>query len=306
MMEKKYIGVDIGGTAVKTGIVDESGTVIVKSETKIDKSCERESVMQLVARCIRELVAAAAMEVSGFAGIGVSAPGSIDKVRGRVAINGGNVPDWSGTEVCSILKTEFGLPVSVANDGNCGALAETWVGAACGCSDVLWVVVGTGIGGGIISGGRLVEGARGFAGEIGHFKIHTGGRECICGGHGCFERYASTSALVQEGQARRPEWVSGRASFGDANKGDEEALSLIDRWTDELACGIASLVHIFNPEVVLIGGGVSVQDELVIKPVAEKVRRQIMPDFADGLTIKGAELGNDAGMIGAVKSLIEK
>lgn len=306
MMEKKYIGVDIGGTAVKTGIVDESGTVIVKSETKIDKSCERESVMQLVARCIRELAAAAAMEVSGFAGIGVSAPGSIDKVRGRVAINGGNVPDWSGTKVAEILSSEFNVPVSLANDGNCTALAEAWVGAARGCRDVLCVIIGTGIGGGIISGGKLIEGAMGFAGEIGHFTVHAGGRECICGGRGCFERYASTSALVSEGQKLRPEWVSGRAIFKDANSGDEQALSLIDSWTDELASGISGLVHIFNPEVVLIGGGVSMQEELVVEPLGAKIRNMVMPDFAEGLVIRRAELANDAGMVGAVKNLIDK
>lgn len=306
MTEKKYIGVDIGGTAIKTGIIDESGAVLSKTETEIDQSCERESVMQTVARSIREIASAADMEDFAFAGIGVSAPGSIDTVRGKVAINGGNVPGWSGTEVCSALRAEFELPVAVANDGNCTALAEAWVGAARGCSDVLCVALGTGIGGGIVSGGRLIGGARGFAGEIGHFTTHAGGRECICGGRGCFERYAATSALVNEGQTMRPEWISGRAIFKDANEGDKEALSLIDRWTDEIALGIASLVHIFNPEVVLIGGGVSVQDELVIKPLAEKVRSRIMPDFAEGLTIRRAELGNDAGMVGAVKNLVNR
>ena len=302
-MQRYYLGVDIGGTAVKTGIVDESGRVISKSETEIDQSCKTESVMQTVIRSIKEIVEA---DICEFAGIGVAAAGCIDTVRGKVALNGGNVPGWSGTEVCKILKDEFELPVSLANDGNCVALAEAWVGAARDCSDVVCVVLGTGLGGGIISGGRLIEGKCGFAGEIGHFMTHAGGNRCSCGKQGCYEAYAATSALVREALKVNPGWSSGRLLFADANRGDKSALKVVDAWTDEVAFGIAGLVQIFNPEVVLIGGGVSVQEELVINPVREKVLALIMEDFTVGLQIKRAELGNDAGMVGAVKHLMSE
>ena len=305
MKENRYIGVDIGGTAVKTGLVDGSGSVLVKSETEIDRTCENESVMQTVIRSVRELAAEHGIDIRSLSGIGVSSPGSIDTKEGRVAIAGGNVPNWGGTEVCRIMKEEFGIPASLANDGNCVALAEAWVGAAKGCADVLCVALGTGLGGGIISGGKIVEGHKGYAGEIGHFMTHAGGIECGCGRKGCFEAYAATSALVRESKKINEKWTSGRIIFAEANAGNKTALDLIDNWTSEAAYGIAGLVHIFNPQVILIGGGVSAQDELVIRPIRSKVSGLIMQDFADGLEIKRAELGNDAGMVGAVKQLID-
>lgn len=304
MEEKKYIGVDIGGSSVKTGLVDEDGNVIVKSETEIDRSCRKETVMETVIRSIRELCESNDIEEGSISGIGVSSPGSIDTVKGEVAAAGGNVPNWGHTKVREILEREFRLPASLANDGNCVALAEAWIGAAKGCRDVLCVTLGTGVGGGIISRGRLIEGSKGFAGEIGHFVTHAGGRECACGGRGCFEKYAATSALVKEGAELRSSWYTGRHIFEYANAGDEEALSLVDSWTDEVAYGIAGLIHIFNPEVVLIGGGVSAQEELVIRPIREKVNELIMEDFTDGLIVRRAKLGNDAGMVGAVRHLM--
>ena len=304
MEKKRYIGVDIGGTAVKTGIIDEDGKVLVKSETPYSKTLD-ENVMQTVIRSIRE-ISEDYRDISLFSGIGVSAAGSIDTKNGCVAINGGNVPDWGGTEVCRILRKEFGLPVSIANDANCVALAEDWTGAGKGCSDMICVTLGTGVGVGIISGGRLVEGNSGFGGEVGHIIIHAGGRKCDCGSRGCYERYASTSALVNEAIKVNEEWNSGRALFADAKAGNEEALRLIDAWTDEVAYGIASLVHIFNPKLVLIGGGVSAQEDLVIKPVEKKVKQMIMEDFVADLKIKRAHLGNDAGMVGAVRHLMNE
>ncbi|MBR2674244.1 MAG: ROK family protein [Mogibacterium sp.] len=306
MAVRRYLGVDIGGTAVKVGLVDEEGVVIVKSETEIDRSCKKENVMQTVTRSMRELAITNDINISSLFGIGVSAPGSIDMVSGAVAKSGGNVPNFGGTKVCKILEDEFALPVSVANDGNCVALAEAWIGAAKGSRDVLCVVLGTGIGGGIISGGNLIQGCKGYAGEIGHFLTHAGGRDCACGGKGCFEKYAATSALVREGSEIKEEWTSGRIIFAEANAENEEALALIDRWTDEVAFGIAGLVHIFNPEVVLIGGGVSAQESLVILPIRRKVNELIMEDFTENLVVKRASLGNDAGMVGAVKHLMDE
>ena len=306
MTLKRYLGVDIGGTAVKTGIVDEHGNVVVKSETDIDQSGLNENVMQTVIRSIRELAITNDIDISSLFGIGVSAPGSIDTVNGKVALAGGNVPNWAGTEVCRILETEFSVPTSLANDGNCVALAEAWIGAAKGCDDVLCVTLGTGVGGGIISRGKLIEGNKGYAGEIGHIVTHAAGRRCACGGRGCFEKYAATSALVELAKSINNEWNSGRKLFEAANSGNEEAVRLIDDWTCEVAFGIAGLIHIFNPEVILIGGGVSAQEELVILPIRKKVYEFIMEDFRENLVIKRASLGNDAGMVGAVKHLMDE
>ncbi len=301
-----YIGIDIGGTSIKLGLVDEKGTILQKLEVEHIADFERGSVMERMIRGVRKLCGEEGLPIHEISGIGVSAAGCIDSVKGAVAENGGNVQGWSRTPVCETLKEEFGLPVSIANDANCAVLGEWWTGGAKGYTDVIAVTLGTGVGGGIITGGRLLEGVKGFAGEIGHFPIHAGENECICGMNGCFERYASTAALVRKAGKIDPEWKSGRILFGAATEGNTEALKLINEWTDEIAYGIAGYVHVFNPQLVLIGGGVSRQQELLISPLKEKVLSLIMNDFADGLEFKSAELGNDAGIVGSVKYLLDK
>ena len=163
------------------------------------------------------------------------------------------------------------------------------------------MTLGTGVGGGILTGGRLLEGARGLGGELGHYRTHAlDGVPCTCGATGCWERYAATTALVRAAQKKDPAWKDGRAIFAAAEAGNETVLALLDAWTDEIAQGLAGMVHIFNPQLILIGGGVSAQQKLLIEPIAEKVKASVMPAFAEGLEIRAAQLHNDAGMVGAV------
>ena len=302
---KKYIGADIGGTFIKLGIVDELGGISMRREIPIERG-GKETVMQTLMRGIDGLIEDSGCEAGTFEGIGVSTAGCVDTEKGAIAQNGGNVPNWSRTEVAGPLSKGYGVPATVANDGNCVALAEAWIGAAKGLKDVICAVIGTGIGGGVISGGRLIEGARGFGGEVGHFWTHA---EKIPSDHSDwsshYENYASTRALSNAAIAAGTQWKNGLEIFNAASEGDNMAKSLLDTWTDEMAIGIAGLVHIFDPEAIIIGGGVSAQHELLIKPLAEKVSRFVMPDFADGLTIKAATLGNNAGMIGAVKYFMD-
>ena len=152
-----------------------------------------------------------------------------------------------------------------------------------------------------MTGGRLLEGARGLGGELGHYRTHAlDGVPCTCGATGCWERYAATTALVRAAQEKDPAWKDGRAIFAAAEAGNETVLALLDAWTDEIAQGLAGMVHIFNPQLILIGGGVSAQQKLLIEPIAAKVRASVMPAFAEGLEIRAAQLHNDAGMVGAV------
>jgi glucokinase len=304
-MKDKYLGIDIGGTQIKLGLVSGEGEILSRCKVNVDRSGE-EAVMDTVKRAVREFCGSESVDIKSLGGIGISAPGSIDKAGGRVAVNGGNVPGWSGTEVCGPLEAEFGIPVTMANDANCAVLGEAWTGAARGCTDVVCVTIGTGVGGGIISGGKLVEGIRGFGGEIGHFPTHAGGKKCLCGIRGCYERYASTSSLIRKAVTEDPELKSGRILFSAAEAGDRHALALLDEWTDEIAYGIAGFVHVFDPQLVLIGGGVSAQEKLLIEPLRRKVLGMIMPDFADELEFRRAQLGNDAGMIGAVYYLLSR
>ena len=304
-MEKKYLGIDIGGTFIKLGVVDEDGNVSPRSEVPIDRSGS-ETVMETLMRGIDEFLLEHGLDALDFEGIGVSAAGCIDKVNGCVAENGGNVPGWSRTEVTGPLSERYGIGATIANDGNCVALAEAWLGAAKGETDVLCVVLGTGIGGGIISGGKLIEGARGFGGEIGHFPTHAEMKPSHRGDQSShYEKHAATSVLVNMAAAAGLPWKNGREIFEAAAAGDGSALALLDDWIYEIAIGITGLVHVFDPSAVIIGGGVSAQKDLLVKPLKEKILGMVQPDFADGLEVKAATLGNNAGMAGAVKYFMD-
>lgn len=301
-MSKIYLGIDIGGTAVKLGLVDETGTVLDRAERSVSFDGYRTPILDTVR-------AAAADFTDGrrgqLAGIGVSATGQIDSRKGIVAGTCGSLPGWVGAPIRDRLTEDFGLPVTVANDANCMCLGEVWVGAARGCTDVIGITIGTGIGGGILTGGRLLEGARGLGGEMGHYRTHAlDGVPCTCGARGCWERYASTTALVRAAQAIDPELRDGRAIFAAARAGRCDVLNLLDRWMDEIAQGLAGMVHIFNPQRILVGGGVSAQKELLIEPLEHKVKAAVMPAFAEGLTLQAAALQNDAGLVGAVYYLL--
>ena len=234
-------------------------------------------------------------------GAGVSGTGQIDSGQGIVAGTCGSLPGWPGAPIRAALESDLGLPVTVANDANCMILGEAWVGAAKGYTDVLGVTIGTGLGGGVLTGGRLLEGARGLGGELGHMRTHAcNGQRCTCGAAGCWERYASTSALVRQAVRLDPRLDNGRAIFGAARQGDAAMLRLLDSWIVEIAEGLAGLVHLFNPQLILIGGGVSSQEELLIRPLARQVKARVMPAFAQGLEVRPAALANDAGLVGAV------
>ena len=298
---KQYFGIDIGGTAVKLGIVDETGRVLLKGEASVSFDGYQTPVLTTVRRAAKEFLTTNSIPVESLAGIGVSATGQIDSRKGIVAGTCGNFPNYIGSPIKAALEEDFGLPVTVANDANCMTLGEVWVGAAQGYTDVIGVTLGTGVGGGILTGGHLLEGARGLGGELGHYRTHAlDGVDCTCGAKGCWERYAATTALVRAAQEENPAWRDGRAIFAAAEAGNETVLALLDHWTDEIAQGLAGMVHIFNPQLILIGGGVSAQQKLLIEPIAAKVRASVMPAFAEGLEIRAAQLHNDAGMVGAV------
>ena len=298
---KQYLAIDIGGTSVKLGIVDEEGRVLAKAEQSVCFDYYETPILTTVLSASEQFLKEQDVRPQGLAGIGVSATGQIDTHTGTVVGTCGSLPHDIGTPLKAALEAKFGLPVTVANDANCMTLGEVWVGGAKGYTDVIGVTLGTGVGGGILTGGRLLEGARGLGGELGHYRTHAlDGVLCTCGASGCWERYAATTALVRAAQPRHHKWRDGRAIFESAHAGDPIILALLEDWTDEIVQGLAGLVHIFNPQLILIGGGVSAQQELLIEPIARKVRASIMPAFAEGLEIRAAQLHNDAGMVGAV------
>ena len=297
----RYLGIDIGGTAVKLGIVEDTGKIVEKSQFPTVIGGET-PVMGTILEGTRAFLRGRQGQLQG---IGVSATGQIDVRLGEVIGVCGSVKNWEGTPIKAALEEAFGLRTTVINDANAVAIAEQRYGSAAGCENVVVVTVGTGVGGGIISGGRLLLGSRGIGGEIGHFTIRYDGEPCTCGGRGCLEKYASVTALVKEVESRKGlrqrlgmEEVNGKTIFHHWD--DPEIKEILACWTDCLAAGLIGLTHIFNPEMIVVGGGISREEERYIRPLREKVLAGVMPRFGERLALQAASLGNDAGMVGAV------
>ena len=293
------LSIDIGGTAVKMGLVDREGSIHARHEASVCYDGYKTPILTTV---IREARLFLAQENAQIEGIGVSATGQVDDRIGAVIGTNGKIPHYEGCQIKKDMEAEFGVPVYALNDANAAALGECFIGRGRGMENVLMVTLGTGVGGGIVLGGRIFGGTRGIAGELGHFTLYQDGVPCPCGKRGCYESYAATTALVRRAkEATGEEEMNGRIIFSRAAQGDETMLAVLSAWLDDVAAGISGLVHIFNPQIVLIGGGVSAQEELLIRPLRERVLSQCMPRFSEHLQLEAATLGNDAGMIGAAK-----
>ena len=297
------LSIDIGGTAVKMGLVDHEGAIYARHEASV---CFDHYQTPILTTVIREAQAFLARESAQIEGIGVSATGQVDDRAGAVIGTNGKIPHYEGAQIKRDMEAAFGVPVFALNDANAAALGECFAGRAKGVQNVLMVTLGTGVGGGIVLGGKIFGGTRGIAGELGHFTLYQDGPRCPCGKRGCFESYAATTALVRRAKEATGEAdMNGRIVFSRAADGDQAMLAVLSAWIDDIAAGISGLVHIFNPQMVLIGGGVSAQEALLIAPLRERVLRSVMPRFAECLQLEAATLGNDAGMIGAARFYLD-
>lgn len=327
-----YLGIDVGGTSVKLGIINHNGELLVQQQVPVDFDHYQTPILQTVLQKTKIFLQKWRTMLQGYAeeevaGIGIAATGQIDCVTGSVVGTAGHLPNYLGSTWKETFEEELQLPVAVANDANCAVLGETWKGAAQGLSDVVMLTIGTGVGGGIITGGRLLVGARGLGGEIGHVIIQADGERCSCKNYGCLEHYASTTALLrlvkkaiqegkingniffsQEEQQKKDmlQYLDGKKIFGYLKSGEKGAdmiqlQKIIDIWEEKIVDGMISFVHIFEPQKILLGGGVSEAGEILLKPLEEKLKDRVMPAFAEHLTVEGALLGNTAGMIGAVR-----
>lgn len=262
---------------------------------------------------VAEVVTGLRRSVGDVSAVGVGVAGLVDHLG--VLRFAPNLPGVVGLDLGASLARAVGLPVRVDNDANCALWAEHRRGAGQGASDVLLVTLGTGIGGGLLLGGRLVRGAAGFAGEVGHMVVEPDGPECGCGQRGCWERYASGSALSAWGRAEAatergsrlaalgggvPEAVRGEHVTAAAAEGDPTSLAIVDRFAGWVALGLANLVHILDVERCLIGGGLIEAGEVLLGPVQQAFLARVMaPEHRRALRIQAAELGEHAGAIGA-------
>lgn len=304
-----YLGVDIGGTAVKMGIVSINGEVIKSNSYDVAFDSYETPIIETVKKSIDMFLKDSCIDMNDLKGIGVSATGQIDTYKGKVIGVGGNIKNWCGTEIKKELEDKYGIKTTVVNDANCMVIGEQWTGSARGLKNVIGITVGTGVGGGIIIDSNILLGNIGIAGELGHFSIEANGKKCTCGNIGCYEQYASMTALVKEVKSRFEELenisftkdeVNGKEIFNEVKNGNESIIRIVDEWINNIGKGLVSLTHIFNPEIILIGGGVSKQEELFIKPLREYVLNHVMEKFAVNLKVEAAKLGNDAGLVGAV------
>jgi glucokinase len=302
-----WLGLDVGGTKILGVVVDDGGTVL--AEGKVPTPAGGEAVLDAAAALGAELQARAAPVLAAGAGI----PGLVD--RTGVLRAGPNLPGAAGVSFTAGLGRRLGVPVAVDNDATCAAWGEFQLGAAKGAADAVVLTLGTGIGGGLIANGALVRGALGFAGEPGHMVVDPAGPACPCGRRGCWERFGSGSGLgrlareaAHAGLAARvldlaggdPEDVRGEQVTAAAAEGDEQALAVLERFGWWIALGVANLVNILDPEVVVLGGGLAAAGELVLAPTRDAFADLVMaakerPD----VRIVGTVLGPRAGAVGA-------
>ena len=302
------IGIDLGGTNIAVGVVDDRHRIVAEASLPTGAHRPAEQVVADMCRAVELALDKAGLTPADCASIGVGAPGTCDPERG-VVVRAYNL-NWFDVPVCAMLTAHFGLPARLSNDANCAALAETVAGAAVGCRNMVLITLGTGVGGGIIVDGRIVSGLGGAGGEPGHSLLVLDGEPCTCGRRGCWEVYASATALIRQGREaaaahptsllnRYPE-LTGRDVFDTADAGDEAAQAVLERYYVYVAAGITDLVNILSPEMVLIGGGISRQGERLLRPI----RRYVAANCFGGESrpqpiIQAAQLGNEAGIIGA-------
>lgn len=320
-MKTIIIGIDIGGTTVKMGILKTTGEIFQKWEIPTDTSNEGRLIVDQVCRSIDSKLIEFNFDKKHIMGIGIGAPGFIDSEKGFVfqAVNIG----WRNIDLTKKIEEKLGVPAFLENDANVAVLGENWLGAGNQDKDVLAVTLGTGVGGGIIANGEILNGVSGTAGEIGHITIDVDGPLCNCGRKGCLETYVSATGMVRQAMAmieKHPTSLlaekyknNGRITTKDIfdlkNQDDLISQQIIDFTTDALGRALSNIATILNPSKILIGGGVSRAGDQLLTPLKASFVRYSLPRTQQDCEFKIAQLGNDAGMIGAaylVKQRIEQ
>lgn len=309
-----YLGIDLGGTNIAVGIVDENHKIVRKGSTPTLASREPEAIVQdMGALCLR-LLKEEGISVEEVAKIGIASPGSIDPEKGMI-VYANNLP-FRNFPIADLLKKQ--VPVAhiyVENDANAAALGEAMGGAAMGADIAVMITLGTGVGGGVIINGKVFSGFNYAGAELGHVVIEYEGVPCSCGRKGCWEAYSSATALVRMTKEKMLEtkdtkmWemvdgniekANARIAFAAMKQGDKAGQEVVDKYIRYLACGISNMINIFQPNVLCIGGGVCNEKDYLLKPLMELVEKD---QYTSGLDKKTrvciAELGNDAGIVGA-------
>ncbi|WP_182301429.1 ROK family protein [Cohnella cholangitidis] len=307
------IGVDVGGTKINVGVIGRNGKVVCSN-----------SLPTLAGECVVEDRVAIAISrllqgvhdnepLLTVRGIGIGTAGQVEWETGVIRHASDLLPGYTGTPIKSLIARKFGMPVHVDNDVNVLALAEKYAGAGRQADHMVCLALGTGIGGVIVDKGKIVHGLWGGAGEIGHMSVDYRGLPCICGGRGCLEAYASGTSiakrmnerLVATGTMEDDGPLDTRETVRRWMSGDAVAAAVMDEAFEALGAAVASLLHVFNPQVVVIGGGLADVGEPLLRRIEEETRKRAMPSFLNGVKIVPSSSGNQGGMIGAAMQLWE-
>ncbi len=307
------IGVDLGGTNISVGVVDEDFNIIGRGKTKTNSPRPAEEIFEDIAKCISMAADDAGISLDDVNVIGVGTPGSVNDETGYIDYS--NNLRFDKVPAKQMLEELTGKPCFFANDASCAALGELYAGAGKGCKNLIAITLGTGVGSGIVIDGKVFRGANSAGGEIGHTVINVNGAECTCGRKGCWESYASATALIaQTKQAMKEnseskmwncagndiESVNGRTAFDAMRMGDEAAKAVVDKYINYVAVGIINVINVFQPDVLCVGGGICNEGETLLAPIRKYVVEERYSKYAQKQTeICKAQLGNDAGIIGA-------
>ncbi|MEM6503277.1 MAG: ROK family protein [Cyanobacteria bacterium P01_C01_bin.89] len=292
--------IDIGGTKIKYGVVDDEGSISSQGSIQTHPKRGASDILMRIAEVITTMAKAYPL-----VGIGISATGQVDFHQGIISYATDLIPNWIGTNIRGYFEGKFNLPVVVENDVNCIAIAEHWQGSAIGEDSFICIALGTGIGGGIFDKGELYRGDNYGAGEFGHIKIVQNGRQCRCGDYGCYEAHASTDALISRAKVlAKLDNIDGETIFQRERNGDAPYKELVEEWIGFIADGLKNIVVSFNPKLIIIGGGVSAQGDYLLHRIEENLHQKLMPSFKKNLILKMTSAGNDSGLLGAAYLLL--
>ena len=314
-IRKYYLGIDLGGTFIKGGIVDDQGNIVLRDKVPTQSETGADGVVANIVALCKSLMGRANISASDLVGVGIGVPGMIDSENGAVIYS--NNLNWSDFDISDKVSKALGLPVRIANDANVAALGETKFGCGKEFNNSVMITLGTGVGSGIVIDGKLFEGNRSAGAEIGHTVIVAGGEQCTCGRHGCLEAYASATALIRDtkrAMENNPdsklrelssiESVTGKTAFDYYDK-DRYAKAVVDNYIEKLGVGLINIANALRPEIIILGGGICSEGERLIKPLQEMMNENIFAkDKGPAVKILTAELENDAGLLGAAALLM--
>ncbi len=305
-----FIGIDLGGTNIAAGLVDESGKILASDSVPTGAERGSDAIISDMADLAKRIAEKNGYKISDIDAIGIGAPGTIDTDRGVVAYSN-NIP-FRNVPIAEKISGLLNIPVHIENDANAAAYGE-YIATGAKAKSFVFITLGTGVGGGVVIDGKLMRGFNYAGAELGHCLLVLNGEACTCGNNGCWEAYASVTALIRQTKkamdenpnsimheiAEKEGKVSGKTAFVAASRGDEAAKGVVDKYTEYVGAGIASIINVFQPEELVIGGGISKEGDNLLIPVQKIVSRMDYNKYMPKTKISIAKLYNDAGIIGA-------